>query len=525
MIKIRQIKVSIDKDSHNHLLDKVSHILGINKDDINSLKINKRSIDARDKNNILYIYEVLVSINNEDEILKNNKSKDILKYEERRKVFNVTGETVIPSRPIIIGFGPSGLFLSYMLAKYGFKPLVFERGDQIDVRVKKVEDFWSKGVLDESTNVQFGEGGAGTFSDGKLNTLVKDKENIQEEIFRIFVKHGADESIMYYYKPHIGTDVLRKVVKSMREEIIKMGGEIHFNSCMTDLEIDNKIKSITINNKDKISCDSLFLCLGHSARDTFKLLNSKGIDMSSKPFAVGVRIIHDEKKITNSLFNTNKLGPASYKLTHKTKEGRGVYTFCMCPGGYVVNASSINNHLTINGMSDFKRDSGYSNSAIICQVTPKDYGDGLFDGVKFQESLERKAFDLSNGLIPIELYKDYKLGNNPSKSFDNHNGIKGEFDFKDINKIFPDYINNTIKEGIEEFGNKIKGFNDDDSIILGVESRTSSPIRINRDEYGETNIKGIYAIGEGSGYAGGITTSALDAVKIFEKFISIYKHM
>lgn len=523
MIKVRQVKISINNNDDKHILNKLSNILRINPQDIISYKINRRSIDARDKNNILYIYEFLVEVTDEDKVLK-NKSQDILKHMEVHKEFNITGTKKITSRPIVIGFGPSGMFLSYMLAKYGYKPLIFERGDEISKRIEKVESFWKTGKLDENTNVQFGEGGAGTFSDGKLNTLVKDKGNIQEEIFKIFVECGADESIMYDYKPHIGTDILRKVTKNLREKIISMGGEIHFNSRLTDIIThDGKIKEIVINDKEKLNCESLFLCLGHSARDTFLMLNSRGIEMMPKPFAVGIRIIHDEEKITNSMYGTKKLGPASYKLTYATKSGRGVYSFCMCPGGYVVNASSKNNYLSINGMSDFKRDSLYSNSAIVCQVSPKDYGENLFDGMNFQESLEKNAYNIGSGLIPLELYKDYKLGTMPKEEFTTHKGIKGHFKFANVNEIFPYYINETIKEGIEYFGTKIKGFNDDDSIILGVESRTSSPVKINRSDSGESNIKGIYPVGEGAGYAGGITTSAMDGIKTFEKYIKEYK--
>ena len=526
MIKVRQVRISINNNDDNHIKGKLSSLLGISSKDIISYKINRRSIDARDKNNILYIYEFIVDVLNEEEVLKKNLSKDILKYEEVHKDFNITGTKAISERPIVIGFGPSGMFLSYYLAKYGYKPLVLERGDEISKRVEKVQSFWETGKLDENTNVQFGEGGAGTFSDGKLNTLVKDKGNIQEEIFKIFVECGADESIMYDYKPHIGTDVLRKVTKNLKEKIVSLGGEVHFNSKLTDIIIDNdKVKEIVVNDKETIPCENLFLCLGHSARDTLLMLNKKGIKMMPKPFAVGIRIIHEETKITNSMFGTNKLGPASYKLTHTTKDRRGVYSFCMCPGGYVVNASSINNHLSINGMSNFKRDSLYSNSAIVCSISPKDYGENLFDGMNFQSELERKAYSLANGLIPIELYKDYKDDKEGKEAFKTHAGIKGKFKFANVNEIFPDYINETIKEGIETFGTKIKGFNDDDSIILGVESRTSSPVKIERNDLGESNISGIYPVGEGAGYAGGITTSAMDGVKTFEKFIKIYKPM
>ena len=413
-----------------------------------------------------------------------------------------------------------------MLSEYGYKPLLLERGEKIEDRVKTVNNFWEDNILNEESNVQFGEGGAGTFSDGKLNTLVKDKYFRMKKIFEIFIECGAPESIIYDYKPHIGTDLLREVVINMRNKIISMGGEFRYNTKLTDLIIkDNKIEGIIVNNNEEIKTNYLFLAIGHSARDTYEVLHEKGIEMKSKPFAVGVRIEHRQVDINKSLYKEyyDKLGPASYKLTYSTKDQRGVYSFCMCPGGYVVNASSEKNRLAINGMSNYKRDSKVANSALVVSVTPKDYGEDLFDGVKFQRQLEEKAYELGNGKIPVQKYIDF-INNKETKEFEFLPLTKGSYKSSNLNLLLPDFISNSIKEAMPEFKKHISCFDKNDSILLGIESRTSSPITILRNEEGESNIKGIYPVGEGAGYSGGITTSAMDALKQVEKFVKKYKN-
>ena len=522
MIRVRQVKVHIDS---NNLVKKIASKLNIKENEIINYKIIKESIDARDKNNIYYIYEVDVEVVNEDIILKNNKSNDILKSEPINYKIEVTGTNHLDKRPVIVGSGPAGLFSAYYLAKLGYKPLIIERGEEVEKRIKSVEDFWNNNKLNVNSNVQFGEGGAGTFSDGKLNTLVKDKFGRKDEILKVFVENGANPSILYKNKPHIGTDILVKIVKNMRNKIINWGGEYRFNTTLTDINIENnKIKSIVVNNNETIETDILILAIGHSARDTFKMLYEKKLTMSPKPFAVGIRIMHPQEIINMNQYGTNKLGSADYKLTYKASNNRGVYSFCMCPGGYVVNASSELNRLAINGMSYSKRDSGVANSAIIVTVSPDDYGNNPLDGIEFQRNLEEKAYNLGNGNIPVQLYGDYKE-NIISNKFNFDPCIKGKYQFSNINEIFPNYINESLKEAIENFNNKIKGFNRDDTVMAAIESRTSSPVRIERNENFESNIKGIYPIGEGAGYAGGITTSAIDGLKVVEIISNIYKNI
>lgn len=523
MIKVRQIEVEIDKDNIDYLYSVVSKKLHIKKEDIISLKISKKSIDARRKPNIKFIYEVILELKNENKIKLSN---DVIKYEEEIFNIEITGTKKLNNRPIIVGAGPAGLFTAYSLAENGYNPIIIERGKNINDRVKDVEDFWNNGNININSNVQFGLGGAGTFSDGKLNTLVK-KSLEQNKVFNTFVECGANENILYDAKPHIGTDILRSVITNMENKITTLGGTFLYNTCLTDLIIeDNKIVAIKVNDKDIIKTDILILAIGHSARDTFIMLN-KYLKMEQKPFAVGIRIQHKQSMINKSQYGIEEhpaLYAASYKLTHQAKNGKGVYTFCMCPGGLVVNASSEQNRLAINGMSNNKRNEENANSAIVVTVNANDYGNNLFDGMNFQRELEEKAYKLGSGKIPVSLYKDYKE-NKISTNFKTINPVfKGNTTFANINEIFPSSINDAIKEGIEAFSTKIKGYNNDDAIIAAVESRTSSPIRILRDDNLLSNISGIYPCGEGAGYAGGITTSAIDGIKIASKIMSIYQN-
>lgn len=524
MIKVRQLKININ-DNIDNLKQKIIKKLHIQENELIDYKVSKKSIDAREKPNIYYVYEIIVELKDENKVLKKN-IKDISYYEENKYEIKEFGSIIMSHRPVVVGSGPCGLFCAYILAEYGYKPLIIERGDDILKRDKKVKEFWETGKLDLNSNVQFGLGGAGTFSDGKLNTLVKDKRNIGKKVFEIFVECGAPEEILYLQKPHIGTDLLKVVITNLKNKIINLGGEFRFNTVLSDIKIvDNKVKSIQVNETEWIDCDTLVLALGHSARDTFKMLHVKDIQMQPKPFAVGIRISHPQTMINQSQYGKKEslLGAANYKVTYTTKRGRGVYSFCMCPGGYVVNASSEENRLAINGMSNHARDSKNANSAIILSVTPDDFGDGVFDGVKFQESLENKAYICGKGSIPVQLYKDYK-NNEVSKNFENVEPLfKGNYKFSNINDIFPDYINESLIEAIDYFNNKIKGFNRDDAIIAAVESRSSSPIKILRDENYTANVEGIYPAGEGAGYAGGITTSAIDGIKVAEAIIKKFK--
>ncbi len=407
-------------------------------------------------------------------------------------------------RPVIIGSGPAGLFSAYMLAKYGYKPLILERGEKIENRVKTVEKFWKEGTLNPESNVQFGEGGAGTFSDGKLNTSVKDKEFRNKKVLEIFVEAGAPKEILYLNKPHIGTDLLRTVIQNLRNKIIEMGGEIRYQACLTDIEIKNStIQSITINGKEKMEVDVVILAIGHSARDTFQMLYKKQIPMEPKPFAVGVRVQHTQEMINFAQYGIfkEKLPPASYKLTFHAKGGRGVYSFCMCPGGYVVNSSSEKEHLVINGMSNFKRDTQNANSAIVVIVKPEDFQNRLFGGLEFQQELEKKAYALGHGKIPVQLLGDF-MQNQKSSEFGEVQPIfKGDYELTNLQEILPNFVVQALQEAFPNFDKKIKGFAKKDSILAGVETRTSSPIRIVRQENGESKIKGLYPAGEGAGYA------------------------
>ena len=519
MIRIREVKLQIEDNNYKR---KISKILSIEEKEIISIKIAKRSIDARKKDNIFYVYEFDVELSNEQEVLKRNKKENIFKSpnEEYTFPYNRIDKTI---RPIIVGAGPAGLYCAYILTEIGIKPIIIERGEKVEDRVKSIEKFWNNNKLNTNSNVQFGEGGAGTFSDGKLNTNIKDKENRIKKVLKVFVENGANEDILYDSKPHIGTDILRKVIINMRNKIISRGGEIKYNTRLTNLIIENnRLEAIEVNNNETIKCNKLVLAIGHSARDTFKMLLENKLNIEAKPFAVGFRIEHPQSMINESQYGNKYkdiLPPASYKLTYNTKSGRGVYSFCMCPGGYVVNASSEEKRLVVNGMSNNKRESKNANSAIVVTVSPKDFGSKPMDGIEFQRKLEENAYIIGLGNIPIQRYIDYKNDTDTINLGEVTPQVKGKYTYGNLNRIMPSYINESIKEGIEYFGTKIKGFNREDSILLGVESRTSSPIRIIRDDNYESNIKGIYPCGEGAGYAGGITSAAVDGIKVAEKIV------
>ncbi len=556
MIRVNQIKflndsdMIIEKEELSRLLKrKTAKLLRISEAEIGSFEIVKHSIDARKKPVIydIYMVDVKLSGGNEESVVKKAKNKDISIVKEKKYDFLKLslGADSVPDpdtfrnkadtcgeRIVVIGSGPAGLFCAYLLAENGFKPLLLERGADVDTRKEKVEKFWESGKLDTGTNVQFGEGGAGTFSDGKLNTMVKDKDGRLREALRIFVQHGAPENILYDAKPHIGTDVLCDVVKSMRNRIIALGGSVRFGAQVTDICLENgEVKAVFVGN-EKIPCDRVVLAIGHSARDTFYMLKDRNIDMKPKPFAVGYRVEHRQSLINLSQYGTTQaksLGAAPYKLVATASDGRGVYSFCMCPGGYVVNASSEEGRLAINGMSYSRRDSKNANSAIIITVDPKDFGSqDVLSGVEFQRKLEENAYKLGNGKIPVEYYRDFKADvegetikpqNADTLQSEGFNlpCMKGEYVFSKVSSILPSELNKAFVEGMERFGHMIKGYDDDDALISGVESRTSSPVRINRDETGQaTAIKGLYPCGEGAGYAGGIMSAAMDGMRCAE---------
>lgn len=521
MIRISQLKLPAGHTEKELLQAIKKNLKG---QEIVSYKIRKQSLDARKKENLFYQYVIDVAVKGKEEkVLKSLRNKKLSIVKEQFYQFPWKADKKPEKPPVIIGTGPAGLFCGLMLAKAGFCPILIERGEMAEKRKETVEAFWNTGKLSPSSNVQFGEGGAGTFSDGKLNTLVKDKFLRNKKVLEEFVAHGAPEEILWLSKPHIGTDLLIEVVRKIREEIISLGGQVLFENQMTDLKIeDGQIQSIMLQSKEEIPVDMLVLAIGHSARDTFSLLYDKGIQMEKKSFAIGVRMEHKREAINTAQYGPDwkklKLPTASYKLTYEASNGRGVYSFCMCPGGFVVNASSEEGRLAINGMSNHDRMANNSNTALVVTVTPEDYGgEHPLSGVEFQRKLEEAAYHLCDGKIPVQLYKDFKE-NRISEDFGEiQPSMKGAYGFGNLHECLPSYIAEALGEAIEAFGHKIDGYNHPDSLLSAVESRTSSPVRIPRDEGFESNIKGIFPCGEGAGYAGGITSAAMDGIKVAEE--------
>lgn len=529
MIRINNLKLPVTH-SETDLEKKLASLLRVSGSDaIKEIHIRRRSVDARKKPDIWFSYVIDVKLTKEKEraLLKHKKS-NIVPAPKEQYQFPSPGTEILNERPVIIGSGPAGLFCAWHLAKYGYRPLVLERGKDVDGRIKDVEMFWKTGMLNPQSNVQFGEGGAGTFSDGKLNTLIKDKDFRNKQVLEIFAAAGAPREITYDYKPHIGTDVLRTVIKNIRKQIQEWGGEIRFESQVTRFLVqDGSLTGVVIGENEIIACEAAVLAIGHSARDTFECLYEMGMPMECKAFAAGLRIEHPQKLINESQYGreeVKELGAAPYKLTFKAKNGRGVYSFCMCPGGYVVNASSESGRLAVNGMSDSARDGRNANSALIITVTPDDFPSQTpLGGVEFQRKLEDAAYQLGQGKVPVQLFGDFKE-NCPTKELGEvMPDIRGNYAFANLRELMPSDMSKALIEGIEYFGTKIKGFDREDCVLSGVESRTSSPLRILRDENGESGWKGLYPCGEGAGYAGGITSAAADGIRIAEKIRRKYR--
>lgn len=536
MIRINQLKLSI-YHKPEELKEKAAKTLRIAPEQIRALHIVKQSVDARKKEDVRYIYSVVVELAGtgrpEADLVRRAKNQNVVIAKEKPYQFPSGGQTPLKHPPVIIGSGPAGLFCGLMLAQAGFAPIILERGESVEERTKKVERYWNGGPLDPESNVQFGEGGAGTFSDGKLNTLVKDPFQRNQKVLELFVEHGADPSILYTNKPHIGTDVLSQVVTRMREHIRSLGGQVHFSSKVTDLcikddESGRRIAGVVVNGDQVIESEAVVLAIGHSARDTFEMLLERDISMEAKAFAVGVRIQHPQEMITTSQYGKEAgevLGPASYKLTKQTRNGRGVYSFCMCPGGYVVNASSEPGRLAVNGMSNHDRGGKNANSALIVTVTPEDFpGDSPLAGVEYQRHLESLAYQYGNGKIPVQLYGDFRE-NRPSASLGAvEPEFKGLYQLANLREMLPAYVSESLIEGIDSFGQIIHGFDRKDSLLAGIESRTSSPVRIHRDpEMMSSSLNGLFPCGEGAGYAGGITSAAMDGLKIAEEISRRYQ--
>ena len=523
MIRIGQLKLK-PNHTNQQLLAKITQTLRVSSEEILDYQIVKQSLDARKKPDLFYVYTVDVAIANEQQILKKNKSNQICLVHEKTYQFPCIGTESLMHRPVIIGSGPAGMFCAYLLAKHGYRPVLYERGACVEERKKDIEAFWDGGKLNLQSNVQFGEGGAGTFSDGKLNTLVKDALGRNKKVLEIFVENGAPKEILYVNKPHIGTDILIDVVRNMRNQILAWGGEIHFHSQFTDYRLENgHLVSVQIQShgeQREIPANVLVLAIGHSARDTFELLYQKGMPMSAKAFAVGVRVEHLQSMINDAQYGVGcvyDLPAASYKLATNLDNGRGVYSFCMCPGGYVVNASSEEGYLAVNGMSYHARDGKHANSAIIVTVNPSDYeSDHPLAGMYYQRDLEKKAFQIGSGKIPVQCFGDFCQNQTTSNFTSVLPSTKGEYSYANVRSIFAPMIAESIEEGIKSFDRQIQGFANDDTLLLGVESRTSSPIKIHRNESFQVDNSGIYPCGEGAGYAGGITSAAMDGIKIAE---------
>lgn len=534
MIQIQQMKLQIPH-TERQIREKAAKLLHIREEEIQAFQIRRRSLDARKKPVLFYVYHVQLEVKNEAVLRKRNRNKNIsfCKKEEPYRVLPSGTEPSV-NRPVVIGTGPAGLFCGYQLAALGYRPVLLERGADVETRKRDVEKFWSEGVLDPDSNVQFGEGGAGTFSDGKLNTLVHDTSGRNQAVLQLFVKYGAPEQILYDGKPHIGTDILSGVVRRMREDICRMGGEVFFHHKVIDFETEERgdgqrcltailAEDLTSGEIRRFAAKAAVLAIGHSARDTFYCLAKKRLDMQAKSFAVGVRVQHRQSFVNDRQYGAGypeELPAAAYKLTAKLPDGRGVYTFCMCPGGYVVNASSEEEKTAVNGMSYSGRDGENANSAVIVTVTPEDFpSQGPLSGIEFQRHLEELAWRQGKGKIPVQLFGDYCENRESKGPGTVEPQIKGGYTWTNIRAVFPEQIAEDLMNGILAFDRKMKGYADADAVLAAVESRTSSPVRILRDDSLQSNVRGIFPCGEGAGYAGGITSAAMDGLKVAE-FIS-----
>lgn len=523
MYRIGQIKLKVSdnenfqvKKDEEQIKEKLEKMLSVGKSKvtIDKISIVRKSVDARQKPEIFKVYTV--DFDTKSELSKKVIEKcSITKSENIKYTLPESGYEALINRPVVVGFGPAGMFAALILAEKGYKPLVFERGEDTAARVKSVERFIQTGELNPQSNVQFGEGGAGTFSDGKLNTQIKDKRI--RKVLETFVECGAPEDILYSAKPHIGTDVLRRVVVNLRKKIERLGGTVNFNSTFMDFDLEEKdgvssLKSIVING-EKLDCNVMLMALGHSARDTMFMLKKRGVNMQQKAFSIGVRVEHAQKLIDDAQHGKTyeELGAADYKLSYHCKESkRGVYSFCMCPGGEVIVASSEKGAIVTNGMSKRARKSGFANSGILVDVRPSDFeSEDVLAGVAFQRKYEKKAFEQAG--------YSYEAPSCTLKEF-KENTEKG----RAVRACLPEFAVDAILEAFPEFGKKIKGFDGDDTKLIAVETRSSSPIRIIRNENFESSIKGIYPVGEGAGYAGGITSSATDGIRVAEAIISKY---
>jgi len=524
MIRLRDITLPFDH-KEEALVGSILERLGISEHQLLSFAVVLRSIDARRKNSIVAVYTIDVELRNEPELLS-RFSEDIRISPTPRLNYQlpIVGDIRSPA-PVVVGSGPCGLFVALVLVQLGFKPILIERGKDINSRVKDVQNFWRNGQLDQESNVQFGEGGAGTFSDGKLTTQIKDKHNRLRKVLEEFVAAGAPEEILYQAKPHIGTDNLVKIVKNLRNTIISSGGEVRFETKLTGIRVENgKVAGAIVNDSEDIGTDTIVLALGHSARDTFEMLAQLNVPIEPKPFSIGVRIEHPQgviDKAQHGRFASHRLlGPADYKLAHHCKAGRSAYTFCMCPGGEVIASSSEPGSVVTNGMSFYSRGRPNANSALLVGVTPRDFATtSPLAGIAFQREWEQKAFKTggSNYFAPVQLVGDFLAGR-PSNSLGQvmPSYTPGTTPCS-LAECLPGFVAETLRVAVSQMDKKLSGFAMNDAVMTAIESRSSSPIRIVRDEtFQSPAVKGLYPAGEGAGYAGGIISTAIDGIKIAE---------
>ena len=525
MLRLTELKLPLDHPA-DALRAAILQRLELAEGDLLGFSIFKRSYDARKKHALLLVYAVDVEVKNEAALLKKFRNdRHLAPTPDMGYKFVGHAPENLDERPIVVGFGPCGIFAALVLAQMGFKPIVLERGKAVRERTQDTWGLWRRKGLNPESNVQFGEGGAGTFSDGKLYSQIKDPRHLGRKVLTEFVKAGAPEEILYVAKPHIGTFRLVGMVETMRHEIEQLGGEIRFQQRVTDMLIeDGHIRGVTLASGETLRSDHVILALGHSARDTFEMLHARGVTMEAKPFSIGFRIEHPQSLIDRARLGPNAgnplLGAADYKLVHHAKNGRSVYSFCMCPGGTVVAAASEPGRVVTNGMSQYSRNERNANAGIVVGITPEDFpGDSPLAGIELQRELEARAFELGGGdyEAPGQLVGDFIEGKASTDLGSVEPSYKPGVHLTDLATALPDYAIEAIREALPAFDQQIKGFAMKDAVLTGVETRTSSPLRITRgDDFQSLNVKGLYPAGEGAGYAGGILSAGVDGIKVAE---------